>query len=565
MAINNLLDTNTVSLSDIIGNGKLYKVPVYQRDYSWKIDQWEDLWDDILSILQPAETVHYMGSIVLQNKGDKRYTIIDGQQRLATLSILVLATIRNIQALIDTGIEVEQNRERITILSRKFLGDKDPSSLTYSAKLELNENNNGFYQSHLMVFRPPLNERSLRDSDKLLWQAFRFFDDRIREHFRENRAGDVLADFLNRVVAERLLFIQVVVQDEVSAYTVFETLNSRGADLTVTDLLKNYFFSLATSTDLVHVKEKWARTVDTIGLDTFPTFLRHYWMSKNKLIRQDYLFREIKLTVKNSPQVIDLLDELDANAQLYNALSNYSDSFWSSDRDQRKRIREIELFREKQALPLLMAAYNSLENDTFTAVLRIVAVITFRYTIVAGLNPNQKEQQYSQVAQKISRRELTTAAQIARELTKIYPNDRDFKNDFSTLPVSTKRSRKLARYILFGLENHLSQRDLDFEDDPATIEHILPENADDNWNDSFTPSMQENYVYRLGNYTLLEADKNRECGTRPFADKKTIYAESQYSMPKLITAEDWTPNTLDRRQTRLADAATSVWRLPYFE
>jgi hypothetical protein len=565
MAVNNLLDTNTVSLSDIIGNGKLYKVPVYQRDYSWKIDQWEDLWDDILSILPPAETVHYMGSIVLQNKGDKRYTIIDGQQRLATLSLIVLATIKNIQALINNGIEVAENQERITILSRKFLGDKDPSSLTYSAKLELNENNNGFYQSHLMVFRPPLNERTLRDSDKLLWQAFNFFDTKIRAHFQKNNAGEVLADFLNRVVAERLMFIQVVVQDEVSAYTVFETLNSRGADLTVTDLLKNYFFSLATSTDLVHVKEKWARTVDTIGLDTFPTFLRHYWMSKNKLIRQDYLFREIKSTVRTSPQVIDLLDELDANAQLYNALGSYADAFWSNDREQRKRIKEIELFREKQALPLLMAAYNSLENDTFTAVLRIVVVITFRYTIVAGLNPNQKEQRYSQAAQKISRREIKTPAQVAKELATIYPNDRDFKNDFSTLPVSTKRNRKLARYILFGLENQLSQRDLDFEDDPATIEHILPENANDDWNGSFTPSMQENYVYRLGNYTLLEADKNRECGTRSFTDKKAIYAESQYTMTRQIMAEDWTPYTLDSRQTRLADAAKSVWRLPYFD
>ena len=70
MAVNNLLDTSTVSLSDIIGNGKVYKVPSYQRDYSWKQDHWEDLWADILTVLN-GDSIHYMGSIVLQNKGDK--------------------------------------------------------------------------------------------------------------------------------------------------------------------------------------------------------------------------------------------------------------------------------------------------------------------------------------------------------------------------------------------------------------------------------------------------------------------------------------------------------------
>ena len=148
MAVNNLLDTSTVSFSDIIGNGKIYQVPSYQRDYSWKEDHWEDLWSDIVSITD-NDSIHYMGSIVLQNQGDKKYTIIDGQQRLATLSIIALATIRLIQDLVNNDIEKEKNEERIKILSNKFLGDKDPASLTYSEKLSLNENNNSFYQSHL--------------------------------------------------------------------------------------------------------------------------------------------------------------------------------------------------------------------------------------------------------------------------------------------------------------------------------------------------------------------------------------------------------------------------------
>jgi uncharacterized protein with ParB-like and HNH nuclease domain len=564
MAVNNLLDTSTVSLSDIIGNGKVYKVPSYQRDYSWKQDHWEDLWADILTVLN-GDSIHYMGSIVLQNKGDKKYSVIDGQQRLSTLTLIVLATIKTIQTLIDNNIDKDNNIERISLLTKKFLGDKDPGSLTYSAKLELNENNNSFFQTHLMVFRKPLNEKTLGDSDKLLWQAYNFLLGKIAAHFHNNENGEDLANFLNKQVAERMMFIQIVVEDELSAYTVFETLNSRGVSLTVTDLLKNYLFSLSTKVDLEHVKEKWRKIVDTVGLDNFPAFLRHYWISRNKLIRQEYLFRAMKDVVKTSPKVIELLDELERNAQLYNALSNSSDPFWIGQKDQKKRVKEIELFKEKQALPLLLASYNYLTDEEFTKVLRIVSVITFRYTIIGGLHTNLKEDIYNKAAIKISSKELTTASSIAKEVKALYTSDKDFKNDFSTTVISTKRNKKLVRYILFEIENHLAQTDTDYEDSPATIEHILPENAGDEWVVNFPVSIQESLVYRLGNYTLLEDDKNRECGTKNFEAKKAIYQTSQYLMPKQIVAPDWTPNTLDSRQTKLADYATTSWRLPYFD
>lgn len=564
MAVNNLLDTSTVSLSDIIGNGKIYKVPVYQRDYSWKEEHWEDLWADILLILN-GDSVHYMGSIVLQNKGEKRFSVIDGQQRLATLTLIVLATIKNIQNLVDRDIDKFNNQERISLLSKKFLGDKDPGSLTYSAKLELNENNNGFYQSHLMVFRPPLNERTLRDSDMLLWRAYNYFYEKINKYFKSNENGEDLANFLNKYVAEKLMFIQIVVEDELRAYTVFETLNSRGERLTVSDLLKNFLFSLSTSTDLPHIKEKWQRTVDTIGLAKFAVFLRHYWISKQSLIRQEYLFKAMKEIVRNSVQVIELLDELEKNAQLYIALSNYSDQFWIGQREQRKRIKEIELFKERQALPLLLASYNNLLPEEFTKVLRIVSVITFRFTVIGGLNPNLKEDVYNKAAIQISNKQLTTASAIANEVKALYTNDKDFKNDFSTTVISTKRNRKLVRYILFEIENHLSQNDMDYEDNPATIEHILPENSENNWNINFPQVIHDAFVYRIGNYTLLEDDKNRECGNKNFEEKKVIYQTSQYTMPKQITSIDWTPNTLEIRQNKLADYASAVWRLPYYD
>lgn len=560
MAVSNLLDTSTISLSDVIGNGKTYEVPPYQRDYSWKKDQWEDLWNDINSVYE-SENVHYMGSIVLQDLGDKNYHVIDGQQRFSTLTLIVLATINKLQELVKDNIDPEQNTERIGLLQKKFIGDKDPGSLTYSSKLKLNENNDSFFQTNLLVQRKPTNPRTLIDSDKLIWNAYNYFVNKISDLFKNESNGEIVANFLNKIVAEKLMFIQIIVKDELSAYTVFETLNSRGVGLTVTDLLKNYLFSVASKVDLPHIKGKWKSIVETIGLDSFPTFLRHYWISKNKLIRQEHLFRALRESISTSPQVIELLDNLDENSKLYNALSNYSDSFWGGHREIKKRIKELTLFKEKQAYPLLISAYNNLTEERFASVLKFVSVITFRYTVISKLHTNLKEDIYNKVAIAVTQNPEISLIEISTLLKPLYPNDKEFKNSFATKSISTKRGTKLVRYILFSIENHLSDVDYDFEENSGTIEHILPENGNQHYLEDFPQAIHDSIVYRLGNYTILEGAKNRECSDLPFADKKDIFITSQYEMTKSIENPNWTPNSIDSRQEWLGNQASSVWRI----
>ncbi|MBK6976338.1 MAG: DUF262 domain-containing protein [Cytophagaceae bacterium] len=144
MGTGHLLDTKTVSFNDILGNGKIYKVPQFQRDYSWELDNWEDLWNDI-EIAEKNNSPHYMGSVVLQSSNGKEFSIIDGQQRFTTLSLLTLAVIDAISKIAENGKNnVDENFERKEILMRQYIGQKDPSSLTYSSKLFLNENNDGF-------------------------------------------------------------------------------------------------------------------------------------------------------------------------------------------------------------------------------------------------------------------------------------------------------------------------------------------------------------------------------------------------------------------------------------
>ena len=193
------------------------------------------------------------------------------------------------------------------------------------------------------------------------------------------------------------------------------------------------------------------KIVDIIGLDNFPTFLRHYWISKNKLIRQEYLFRAIKEAITDSPLVISLLDSLEENARLYKALSNYADSFWGGHREIKKRIKEITLFKEKQAYSILIAAYNNLNQEDFARVLKLVSVITFRYTVIAKLHTNLKEDIYNKAAIQISNGNALSISQIANLIKPLYPIDKDFKNDFSSKSISTKRGKKNSPLYSFLL------------------------------------------------------------------------------------------------------------------
>jgi uncharacterized protein with ParB-like and HNH nuclease domain len=152
---NLLLNASTKDYSEVIGNGTTYRVPLYQRDYSWSEDHWSDLWADILGL--EMEKNHYLGYLVFQeNTGDKDFWIIDGQQRLATLSILALA-VENLlkEWSIDSSLdptEKNNNAKRADTLHNRFLGNYSASKLATTSKLFLNKNNNDFYHSHLLNF-----------------------------------------------------------------------------------------------------------------------------------------------------------------------------------------------------------------------------------------------------------------------------------------------------------------------------------------------------------------------------------------------------------------------------
>lgn len=562
MARTNLLETRTTSFGDLIGNSKIYRVPPFQRDYSWTEENWEDLWQDILMLHNNLSVSHYMGAIVLQSSAtvDKEFTVIDGQQRLATLSIIAVAVIEKIRRLVEQNVQPEANRERQEILKRTYLGDREPRSLRYSSKLFLNENNDDFYQSNLVNLRKPLNIRSLSKSNQLLWQAFDYFSQELEKLSDIFQDGEKLTAFLGDTVSQRLLFIQISVEDELNAYTVFETLNARGLELTSTDLLKNYLFSLFQGPDdLKAAQRQWKRIISMVQMEEFPAFLRYYLSLNHSRVRRERLFKLVRESVKNAQQAFDLLDKLENFSSLFVALGNPNDEFWRDTPQNQPYIRALNLFRVKQVYPTLFAAYQTFSAEDFTRLLKLVVAISFRYTIVSSLNPNELELLYNNAALDITSGKITGTRQVFDALRPGYVKDEKFQQDFSLLSISTKgQKRKLVRYIFCYLEADKSG--IEVNEDSFSIEHILPEVPTDEWRQNFTDLQIEEMVYRLGNLTILEPSFNRDVGQKNYLIKREKYQQSVYALTKNIMAEDWTPDAIAARQRNLAQRAVHVWK-----
>ncbi len=200
MAETKIIEQSTPIYAELLGNGRIYRVPRFQRDYSWREEEWEDLWLDLCGIERGDEQSHFMGYIVWQSADRLNFTIIDGQQRFATLSILAMAVLKHLQELVEQGVEPQQNSARLELLRNQFLGYKDPATLIPTSKLFLNRNNDDFYQSVLLRLRQPPDVYSLKRSERLLWQAFEFFYRVINEHFSANLSGDSLARLLSETI-----------------------------------------------------------------------------------------------------------------------------------------------------------------------------------------------------------------------------------------------------------------------------------------------------------------------------------------------------------------------------
>jgi Protein of unknown function DUF262/Protein of unknown function (DUF1524) len=549
-----LLETNTLDFKSLLGNGSMFRVPRFQRDYAWTRDNWEDLWSDITDLEQQVGPVqHYMGALVTQQKGDE-VLIIDGQQRVTTLSILALAVLDALKALGET--------ERFNLLFASYIGGTDPGSLKPYSKLALNANDDGFYQAHLVGLKPPINRRKLTESQKKLWDAFEFFCEKIRSN-PTLKTGQALSAFLNDFLAKRLMFILIRVQDEVSAYTVFETLNARGVELTSGDLLKNYLYAQVSRSpiDLAHAQDQWQSICEIVSASEVPDFLRIYLNSNQAPVRPERLFRAIRTLAQTPEQVFNLLDKLERAAIIYAALGDENDDYWKDfPKKCQQHVRALKLFQAEAYKPLALACAEQLDGNELERVLGATVAVMFRYVVIGRRRTNELERVFNLAARQVSSRELRSAHKVEQILTELYLTDAEFVESF----VSAQRpyagpQKKLIPYILCQIEAKLTGKPLDFETLDCSIEHVLPANPSPEWAKQF--SQTDLFVSRLGNYALMDIDDNRLVGNTSYTNKLPKYKISKYETTREISYQEWNPAALEDRQRKLAEHAVGIWRI----
>jgi uncharacterized protein with ParB-like and HNH nuclease domain len=274
-----------------MGNGLRYEIPKFQRDYTWESEHWDDLWMDIKMLTAKEELEHYMGYLVLQTSDNKNFSIIDGQQRLTTMSLLILSVLKSLDDLIKEGTESENNKKRKETLLNSYIGYIDPVTLISNNKLKLNRNSDEYYRMNLVLLKD-LPVRNTNTSEKHMRECFLWYYERVRKEFK---TGEELAGFVDGIV-DKLFFTVIKVTDQLNAFKVFETLNARGVQLSSSDLLKNYLFSVVDETKphqsvIDELENIWSSIIGKLGNYKFEDYLRYYWNSCNKTVRKNNLLK----------------------------------------------------------------------------------------------------------------------------------------------------------------------------------------------------------------------------------------------------------------------------------
>lgn len=556
-------ETSNDNFSRIIGNGIRYEVPPYQRDYSWKDEQWGDLWDDLMQLYETEKAEreeHYMGYLVLQKQDTNLFTIIEGQQRMISISLLILAGLQIFKVSDD-----EKDQERLKIYEDSYIRKKKGSSLIYQHKLKLNRNNNYYYENHLANLSKEPSKRNRNSSEHLMRKAKEFFEKKIKE---KRIFGEQLGNFIE-ILSDYLLFTVITVGDDGNAYKIFETLNARGVQLSTPDLLKNYLFSTLDphfqNPNLIQEKDKkWSEILKNLKRNEFSKFLRTLWNSKNLLVPKNQLFKKIKNKINTAEKSLDFLNLLEKKSEVYPALLNFEDELWNDFKEEVKEcLYVLKVFNITQPYIILLSAYEKYNQEGFEKICKHLLAFVIRYHAVCHKYPADMDKPYNQMAIAIEKGK--EVVEIKNMLSSYYPKDEEFKSNFFDLSISGMKSSPKANYFLAKIETFLnSSNPISFRND-YTIEHILDQKKNrDYWEEQFQDFLDES-IPKLANLTLVtERDNQKLKNCNDFEQKKEIYKNNSLEIVKKVTTYgNWDIDTLSSHQSFLVEQAGQIWKINF--
>ena len=601
------IDADVFSIQDL--EKYYFVVPDYQREYVWEADK--HIYQFLVDIDEEFEAhaheqqSYFLGSIIIV-ENNKKYDVIDGQQRLTTI-VITLCAMRDILEEIQKDSQLSEMSNSILNIIKNWLFKFDLKTKSTLSRLELQyDESNGYIDT---LIQKKTYEGEITNSIEKMQKAYA----RIFEHLQ------------NYVNQETLLFeeytqyfltnVTVVVMESDnlgSALKIFETINQRGAGLNAMDLVKNLMFSKANSHDFEDIKTKWKQITTYLQncdeADKPLRFLRYFMIARyhNGIIREDDLYSWIiskegksKLDYESTP--LHLVNEMVAAAKRYSYLVQATNSDNNADGVNKYpnvvNIGYINKQRSRQHLILLMALNLNCDDDVINYLAQQIESFLF-FANTLKMQTKNYERRFTDWAIKL--RGIRSVEDIVKIIDEtMIPYLRgylsDFRYSFSQIRHYDYNPQYRERYILGCLDtelciqaglNPLSQDNIQ----RLQIEHILPQTVQNlDTSDEFTDGEDhEKYTYMLGNVTLLESQINQainnynDLSTDWFGMKQAEYIHSNFVVTKLLNDkytigkntglnrlkdklncqfDEWTKTSIERRQQMLMELALDHWQL----
>lgn len=554
-----------IGIADALARHKLV-VPLNQRSYAWEQSHVNRLLEDFSAQMNKSDRMYFLGTIVLSHEADSDDLLVsDGQQRLATTSILI-AAIRDYLAESDAE-GAKKTAEKYT---HKFLMDYDEEHDEEIPKLRLNADDRDYFTTAIIAPPSPLRSSTHPKA--------------IESHTRLKAAADlakkhVAATVVNLPINERAkwlyqwvkflessaVVIAITVPEEIDAYRMFETLNDRGLRASQIDILKNHLFQESRDRLKSEVQPRWSAMVGTIEAigdeELLLNYVRHFWITRHGPTTEDDLAKSFKEKISGRKQATEIVASLDQQSSDYVALLTPLENpqLMNFGKEARAYLAAITtLLKVGQIRPLLLAILQKFEINEAKKAFELCLSWSVRFLVAGGGGGGVLDKNYGQCAREVTIGAIRTAKQLGQKMADYIPSDNVFEQAFRIHQVG---KIALARYYLHSIENFKrgeSKPQIGYFEMPETstnLEHIMPSEPNDNW-----PDVEQDYYRRIGNLTLLTAKTNARLGDASFLEKKKAYRASTF----LITQEigeyrEWDMSQIQKRQNKLAELAPKVW------
>jgi len=543
-----------------------YHVPRFQRPYSWEKEQITEFWNDTI---KESEADYFIGSIVVYKKNDDLFGIVDGQQRLTTITMILCAlrdfyisekfdnSAQGVHKLIEK-VDLDNKRNFIlqTETSYPYFQEhiqkyEDPEIDVEFGQEEVNLKN-GFDQ----IIKYIKNEIDLIKANNQIKK------DKLKQHIQ-----DKLNEIRDRTLKLKVIYIEL--DDEDDAYVIFETLNTRGKDLSVGDLVKNYLTKhiKAKNATVDIPKDKWniiRSNIDSTAKELeIDTFLLHVWLSKFDYTTTKTLFKKLKKTIKPS-QAKTFLDTLLSDSVTYKNIFDTDTKKWNKNELPLKNsLRTLYSFNVTQQTPMVLSVmreYNlgKLKYKYVKEILDSIEHFHFIFTAITSQRSSGGiATMYSTYGRKLSTAiddvsRLAVIRELSQKMREKIPTFDEFLAAFRTLKFTNgyTKQKKIIQYTLSKFDGHYNSNGVSINYDLMTLEHILPQNP------STKAVNHDSYVGQIGNLILIDEQTNNALGSKSFIDKKVILQNANIHLDKtILSATDWTQKEIDARTLDIATTA----------